>query len=259
MTSEPTDKSDNTLTVEVCSLRKFFADPRQGEIRAVDGVSFECHPGEILGILGPNGAGKTTLLRVIATILSPTSGSARVCGYDVVSEPHEVKKRIGFLSGNTKLYARLTPLETVRYFGRLYGMEESLIEKRSREIFEVLGMEAIRDRQLGKLSTGETQKTSIARTLIHDPPVLILDEPTAGLDIVSGKAIINFIRGARQENKTIILSTHYMTEAEEMCDRIGLLNGGVLTAMGTTDELLSASGASSLADAFFHYLEGSGN
>ncbi len=138
-------------------------------------------------------------------------------------------------------------------------MEESLIDRKSREIFEVLGMEAISDRQLGKLSTGEQQKASIARTLIHDPPVLILDEPTSGLDIVSGRAIINFIRTARQESKTILLSTHYMTEAEEMCDRIGLLNHGRLTAVGTTDELLSASGAGSLADAFFYYLGGDRN
>ncbi len=255
---EPMDKSERTTAVEVCSLCKVFTDPKREEIRAVDGISFECYQGEIFGILGPNGAGKTTLLRLIATILAPTSGSARVCGYDVVNEPDKVKRTIGFLSGSTKLYARLTPLETVRYFGRLYGMEKSLIKKRSREIFEVLGMETIRDRQLGKLSTGEKQKVSIARSLIHDPPVLILDEPTAGLDIVSSKAIINFIRSARQESKTIILSTHYMTEAEEMCDRIGLINRGRLTAMGTTDELLSASGTSSLTEAFFHYLSGNG-
>lgn len=259
MTWQTTDNSDSTAVVEVRSLRKVFVDPKQEEIKAVDGVSFECCRGEIFGILGPNGAGKTTLLRLIATILAPTSGSARVCGYDAVTEPHEVKKRIGFLSGNTKLYTRLTPLETVRYFGRLYGMEESLIDERSREIFDVLGMESIRDRQLGKLSTGEKQKASIARTLIHDPPVLILDEPTAGLDILSSKAIISFIRSARQQNKTIILSTHYMTEAEEMCDRIGLLSGGRFTAVDTIDELLAASGTSSLTDAFFHYLGENGN
>jgi sodium transport system ATP-binding protein len=251
---EATAEQQDSGGVEVSSLCKFFADPRRGEIRAVDGVSFACHPGEIFGILGPNGAGKTTLLRVIATILSPTSGCARVCGYDVVRQPDQVKRRIGFLSGSTRLYVRLTPLETVRYFGRLYGMEESLIKRRSQEIFDALGMENIRDRQLGKLSTGENQKASIARTLIHDPPVLILDEPTAGLDIVSGKAIISFIRNARQQNKTIILSTHYMTEAEEMCDRIGLLNRGRLSAVGSIHQLLEASGALSLADAFFYYL-----
>jgi sodium transport system ATP-binding protein len=247
-------ESRDAPTVEVCSLRKSFADPRREEVRAVDGVSFECHRGEIFGILGPNGAGKTTLLRVIATILAPTSGSARVDGYDVVRQPHEVKKRIGFLSGNTRLYTRLTPSETVRYFGRLYGMEDSLIEKRSTEIFEVLGMKDIQDRHVGKLSTGETQKVSIARTLIHDPPILILDEPTAGLDVLSGRSIINFIRRSRDENKTIILSTHYMTEAEEMCDRIGLLSKGRLAAVGTTSELFAASGAKTLTDAFFHYL-----
>ncbi len=220
----------------------------------MDGVSFECRGGEIFGILGPNGAGKTTLLRVIATILSPTSGSARICGHSVAAEPYQVKKRIGFLSGNTGLYSRLTPLETVRYFGRLHGLDRPLIERRAAEIFDVLAMGDIRDRHVGKLSTGERQKVSIARTLIHDPSVLILDEPTAGLDVVSGKAIINFIRNARGQGKAIILSTHHMTEAEEMCDRVGLLNKGKLVAVGTTKELLSVSGASSLADAFWFYL-----
>ncbi len=254
MELQTTGQSEREVVVEVSALCKFFTDARQQEVRAVDGVGLQCYEGEIFGILGPNGAGKTTLLRMIATILSPSSGTARVCGYDVVSEPDEVKKRIGFLSGSTQLYSRLTPLETVRYFGRLYGMARSLIEARSREIFDALGMVYFRDRHVGKLSTGEKQKVSIARTLIHDPSVLILDEPTAGLDIVSSRAIFDFIRGARQQNKTIILSTHYMTEAEEMCDRIGLLSGGKLVAVGRTEDLVAASGASSLADAFFHYV-----
>jgi sodium transport system ATP-binding protein len=254
MELQTTGQSEREVVVEVSALCKFFTDARQQEVRAVDGVGLQCYEGEIFGILGPNGAGKTTLLRIIATILSPSSGTARVCGYDVVSEPDEVKKRIGFLSGSTQLYSRLTPLETVRYFGRLYGMGRSLIEARSREIFDALGMVYFRDRHVGKLSTGEKQKVSIARTLIHDPSVLILDEPTAGLDIVSSRAIFDFIRGARQQNKTIILSTHYMTEAEEMCDRIGLLSGGKLVAVGRTEDLVAASGASSLADAFFHYV-----
>jgi sodium transport system ATP-binding protein len=254
MEQTPVDYSGREIAVEALSLQKFFSDPRQGELKAVDGVSFTCRQGEIFGILGPNGAGKTTLLRMIATILSPTSGSARVCGYDVVTQSAQVKRRIGFLSGSTRLYARLTPAETVRYFGRLYGLDEQRIQRSSRELFEVLGMQSYQDRQLGKLSTGEKQKVSIARTLIHDPSVLILDEPTAGLDIVSSKAIINFIRGARQENKTVILSTHYMTEAEEMCDRIALISGGKLVAVGTTSELLAASGSDSLTDAFFHYV-----
>jgi sodium transport system ATP-binding protein len=137
-------------------------------------------------------------------------------------------------------------------------MRRSLIEQRSRQIFQVLRMESFRDRQWGKLSTGEKQKVSIARTLIHDPSVLILDEPTAGLDVVSSRAIVDFIRNARSEGKTILLSTHYMTEAEEMCDRIGLISGGRIVAEGTTQELLSASGAGSLTDAFFHYVGGDG-
>lgn len=258
MNHDSFENPDSRVAVEVRALCKVFTDPRQQEIRAVDGVSFRCSEGEIFGILGPNGAGKTTLLRMIATILSPTSGAAFVGGYDVLSQPNEVKKRIGFLSGSTQLYSRLTPAETVRYFGQLYGMKKSLIEERSRRIFQVLGMERFRDRQWGKLSTGEKQKVSIARTLIHDPSVLILDEPTAGVDVVSSRAIVDFIRNARSEGKTILLSTHYMTEAEEMCDRIGLINGGKIVAEGTTQELLSASGAASLTDAFFHYVSGDG-
>lgn len=251
-------KPGTRVAVDVRALCKVFTDPRQQEIRAVDDVSFQCCEGEIFGILGPNGAGKTTLLRMIATILSPTSGAASVSGFDVLSQPNEVKKRIGFLSGSTQLYSRLTPAETVRYFGRLYGMEKSLIEERSRQIFRLLGMESFQDRQWGKLSTGEKQKVSIARTLIHNPSVLILDEPTAGVDVVSSRAIVDFIRKARSEGKTILLSTHYMTEAEEMCDRIGLISGGRIVAIGTTQELLSASGAASLTDAFFHYVSGDG-
>ena len=258
MNNDALGNPDIGVAVEVRALSKVFTDPRQQEIRAVDDVSFRCCEGEIFGILGPNGAGKTTLLRMIATILSPTSGSAFVGGYDVLLQPDEVKKRIGFLSGSTQLYSRLTPAETVRYFGRLYGMRRSLIEERSRQIFQVLRMESFRDRQWGKLSTGEKQKVSIARTLIHDPSVLILDEPTAGLDVVSSRAIVDFIRNACSEGKTILLSTHYMTEAEEMCDRIGLISGGRIVAEGTTQELLSASGAASLTDAFFHYVGGDG-
>ena len=243
------------VVISVKDIRKHFIDNRLGEVRAVDGLSFECFKGEILGILGPNGAGKTTLLRMLATILMPTSGTATVFGYDICEQPNEVKRCIGFLSGNTKLYKRLSAIEITRFFGRLYGMDEGVIRDKSEAIFDLLGMHKIKHRRFDKLSTGEKQKVSIARSLIHEPPLLILDEPTAGLDVVSAKSIIEFIHSSRENHKTIIISTHYMTEAEEVCDRVALINHGKIKAVGTIEELLERSGKKNLNEAFFHYLD----
>jgi sodium transport system ATP-binding protein len=239
-------------------LYKTFVDARGEEVHAVRGLSFEAHRGEILGILGPNGAGKTTLLRMLAAIIQPTEGRASVCGFDVVREPNEVKRRIGFLSGNTKLYARLSAVETVRYFGRLTGLDDATIRQRTDSIFASLDMEDIRDRRFEKLSTGQKQKVSIARTLVHDPQVLVLDEPTAGLDVVASRAIVSLIREAKTQHKTVLLSTHYMTEAEELCDRIALLNEGVFLAVDTLDRLVEKAGTTSLNEAFLRYLEAAG-
>ncbi len=201
------------VVISAREIRKYFIDNRLGEVRAVDGLSFDCYEGEILGILGPNGAGKTTLLRMLAAILRPTAGTATVFGHDIRDQPDEVKRRIGFLSGNTKLYKRLSAVEILRFFGRLYGMDEELINERSEAIFALLDMQSIRDRRFDKLSTGEKQKVSIARSLIHDPPLLILDEPTAGLDVVSSKSMIEFIHRSRENYNTIIISTNYITKA----------------------------------------------
>jgi sodium transport system ATP-binding protein len=239
-------------------LHKVFVDARGEEVHAVRGVSFEAHGGEILGILGPNGAGKTTLLRMLASIIQPTRGAATVCGFDVVEQADEVKRRIGFLSGNTKLYARLSAAETVRYFGRLTGLDDETIRDRTDSIFASLDMEDIRDRRFEKLSTGQKQKVSIARTLIHDPPVLILDEPTAGLDVIASRAIVALIRQAKAQDKTVLLSTHYMTEAEELCDRIALLHEGVFLAVDTLERLVEHAGTTGLNEAFFRYLEDAG-
>ena len=243
------------IVVSVRDLHKYFLDSRLGEVRAVAGLSFECCRGEILGILGPNGAGKTTLLRMLATILKPTDGSAAIFGYDIVTQSDEVKRRIGFLSGNTKLYKRLSALETLRFFGRLYDMDKETIKRRTGEILDLLNMHEFKDRRFERLSTGEKQKVSIARCLTHDPSLLILDEPTAGLDVVSAKAIIDFIHRSKERRKTILLSTHYMTEAEELCDRVVLINHGRIIAAGTVDELLERSGEQSLNEAFFYYLD----
>jgi len=250
--------TDTGAVIKAEGLHKVFVDARGEEVHAVRGLSFEAHRGEILGILGPNGAGKTTLLRMLASIIQPTEGRASVCGFDVVREPDEVKRRIGFLSGNTKLYARLTAAETVRYFGRLTGLDDETIRRRTDSIFASLNMETIRDRRFEKLSTGQKQKVSVARTLIHDPEVLVLDEPTAGLDVIASRAIVSLIREAKAQHKTVLLSTHYMTEAEELCDRVALLHEGLFLAVDTLDRLVEDAGTTSLNEAFLRRLEAAG-
>jgi sodium transport system ATP-binding protein len=250
--------TENGAVIRAEGLHKTFVDARGEEVHAVRGVSFEAGRGEILGILGPNGAGKTTLLRMLAAIIRPTQGAASVCGFGVVEEPDEVKRRIGFLSGNTKLYARMTATETTRYFGRLTGLDDETIRRRTDAIFASLDMEDIRDRRFEKLSTGEKQKVSIARTLIHDPEVLMLDEPTAGLDVIASRAIVSLIRQAKAQRKTVLLSTHYMTEAEELCDRVALIHEGRFLAMDTLQGLVERTGTTSLNEAFFRTLEAAG-
>ena len=250
--------TENGAVIRAEGLHKTFVDARGEEVHAVRGVSFEAGRGEILGILGPNGAGKTTLLRMLAAIIRPTRGAASVCGFGVVEEPDEVKRRIGFLSGNTRLYARMTAAETTRYFGRLTGLDDETIRRRTDTIFASLDMEDIRDRRFEKLSTGEKQKVSIARTLIHDPEVLMLDEPTAGLDVIASRAIVSLIREAKAQRKTVLLSTHYMTEAEELCDRVALIHEGRFLAMDTLQGLVERTGTTSLNEAFFRTLEAAG-
>ena len=224
--------------------------------RAVDDISFTIEPGEIFGLLGPNGAGKTTLLRMLATILTPTAGSALVHGFDLLKFPEKIKKSIGFLSGNTKLYARLSPRELLVYFGSLYDIPYSDIQKRSTEIFDMLDMHTFADQRIEKLSTGQVQKTSIARTILHNPPVYILDEPTLGLDILTSRSIIEFIRESSSLGKTILLSTHYMEEAEMLCDRIGLLHQGKLLDVDSLENLRKKRNLSHLADIFMATIEG---
>jgi sodium transport system ATP-binding protein len=223
--------------IEARGLSKRFRDKKRGEIRAVESVSFTCHPGQIYGLLGANGAGKTTTLRMLATILEPTDGTALVCGHDIVDEPEKVRSNVGFLSTATALYPRLSAQEMVEYFGRLNGLEESTLKKRVEVIFDRLDMNSFRDRRCDKLSTGMKQKTSIARTLVHDPPVMIFDEPTIGLDIMTARTIISFIRECRDHGKTVIFSTHVMSEVEKLCDVIGIIQGGKLLAQGTLAQL----------------------
>jgi sodium transport system ATP-binding protein len=236
--------------IEAVNLRKTFQDKKRGEIVAVDNVSFVCHPGQIYGLLGANGAGKTTTLRMLATILEPTDGTARLCGHDIIERPEQVRANCGFLSTATALYPRLTAQEFVEYFGRLNGLDEATLKKRVDEIFTRLDMNTFRDRRCDKLSTGMKQKTSIARTLVHDPPVMIFDEPTLGLDIMTARTIIEFIRECRDRGKTVIFSTHVMREVEKLCDDIGIIQNGKLLAEGSLAQLRQQHGETDLEEIF---------
>lgn len=236
--------------IQATQIGKIFRDKKRGEIRAVDGVSFTCRPGEIYGLLGANGAGKTTTLRMLATILAPSAGTAQVAGYDVVKQPQEVRGHVGFLSTATALYDRLTAAETVEYFGQLYGLDAATIARRTNEIFKALDMDEFRDRRCAKLSTGMKQKVSIARTLVHDPPVMIFDEPTNGLDVMAARSITDFIRQCRDKGKTVIFSTHVMSEVEKLCDCIGIIHGGQMRAEGTLKELKDRYRKDNLEDIF---------
>jgi sodium transport system ATP-binding protein len=223
--------------IEARGLSKRFHDKKRGEIRAVDNVSFVCKPGRIYGLLGANGAGKTTTLRLIATILEPTDGTAVICGHDIVEAPEKVRANVGFLSTATALYRRLTAQELVEYFGRLNGLSEAILKKRIDDIFARLDMNNFRDRRCDKLSTGMQQKTSIARTLVHDPAVMIFDEPTSGLDVMTARTITAFIRECRNNGKTVIFSSHIMSEVEKLCDSIGIIQNGKILAEGSLAEL----------------------
>ena len=251
---------DRPLMIEVRELTKSYADLARGKFVAVDGVSFSARPGEIYGLLGANGAGKTTTLRMLATILEPTDGTARLCGHDVVEHPERVRQHCGFLSTATALYPRLTAYEMVAYFGQLNGLDRATLEKRIDEIFDRLDMNGFRDRRCDKLSTGMKQKTSIARTLVHDPPVMIFDEPTLGLDIMTARTIIEFIRECRDRGKTVIFSTHVMSEVEKLCDIIGIIQNGKLLAEGTIEQLRQRHGLQNMEEIFVkivtpHYKE----
>jgi sodium transport system ATP-binding protein len=241
--------------IEAQGLVKRFRDKERGEVRAVDGVSFRCQPGEIFGLLGANGAGKTTTLRILATILAPSEGTAIVAGYDVKKDPQKVRSCVGFLSTATALYGRLSAQEMVEYFGRLHGLDEPTLRQRIEVIFARLEMNDFRDRRCDKLSTGMKQKVSIARTLVHDPSVMIFDEPTVGLDVMAARTIVGFIRECRDRGKTVIFSTHVMSEVEKLCDHIGIIHGGRLLAEGSLAGLREQFGKQNLEDIFVEVVE----
>jgi sodium transport system ATP-binding protein len=223
--------------IEARHLTKTFRDKKRGEIRATDDISFRVEPGQIYGLLGANGAGKTTTLRMLATLLTPTTGTATMAGFDVAREPEQVRAHVGFLAASTALYGRLTAREMITYFGQLNGMTAAAIRARIKQLSAELDMDEFLDRRCDKFSTGMKQKTSIARTLVHDPAVMIFDEPTLGLDVMTARAIVKFVRDCKARGKTVIYSTHVMSEVEKLCDSVGIIHGGKLLAEGTLPEL----------------------
>lgn len=237
------------------ALKKVFYTSGGKAVEAVRNATFSVSGGEVFGLLGPNGAGKTTLLRMLGTIITPTSGHCWVDGVRTDEAPDEIRGSIGFLSGNTKLYGRLTGREVLQYFGRLYSMSEEIIQPRIESLSGMLGMRDFLDRRCETLSTGQTQKVSIARVMIHDPKVLILDEPTLGLDILTSRTILEFVLDARRRGHCIVFSTHYMTEAQLLCDRLALMHQGDIMAIGSQESLCAAAGAANLHDAFIQMID----
>jgi sodium transport system ATP-binding protein len=237
-------------------LGKTYRGAKGASTVAVAGISFACRAGEVFGLLGPNGAGKTTTLRMLSTVLSPTQGSAAIAGHDVAQQPGRVRAAIGFLSGNTGLYPRLTPREVLRYFGRLYGLDDARIAARTEELARLLDMQGFLDRRCDALSTGMKQKVNVARTVLHDPRVLILDEPTAGLDVLAARTIIEFVHRCRAEGKCVVFSTHIMAEVARLCDRLAIIHQGRLQFLGTLAEFRAHAGADEdLEQAFLRVLE----
>ncbi|MFA5070577.1 MAG: ATP-binding cassette domain-containing protein [Patescibacteria group bacterium] len=231
--------------LKVVNLTKKFKN-----FTAVDNISFEAKDGEIFGLLGPNGAGKTTTIRVVATVLQATSGTAEVNGFDIKKQPEQVRASLGLLTTDIGLYDRFTARENLRYYGELYGLKDEVLEKRINYLIEILNMRSFADRRAGKFSTGMKQKVAIARSVIHDPAVIIFDEPTAGLDVLASRTVIEFMKKAKSEGKLVILSTHEMYNAEKLCDRVAIMHKGKILAVDTINNIKNRTGARDLEEAF---------
>lgn len=227
-------------------------------VMAVSDVCFSCKPGRVFTLLGPNGAGKTTTLRMLATMLKPTSGTITIAGYDTVKEPEKVRGKIGFLTASTALYERLTPNEIIKYYADLHGMESAKFKKRKEELFGLLGIHEFAGRRIGKLSTGMKQKVSIARTMIHDPEVVIFDEPTLGLDVITARSIMQLIRNCKEDGKTVIFSTHIMGEVSLLSDDLALIHRGTLLYNDTYENFTRQMKSRTLEDEFIRIVTGEG-
>ncbi|MGH7145496.1 MAG: ATP-binding cassette domain-containing protein, partial [Planctomycetota bacterium] len=221
-----------------------------------DRIDLEIPRGAIFGLLGPNGAGKSTALRILATLLSPSAGRIRVAGIDPTSDPIEVRRKLGYVTATTGLYERLTPREILEYFGRLHGMDAALLARRVTDLRDWLDLGEFFDRQCRTLSTGQKQRTSIARILVHDPPILILDEPTLGLDVLSNRVVLAFIGECAKAGKTVVMSTHYLDDAEVLCKRFCLIHQGHGIGQGTLDDLRQTTGKTRLSEIFLHLTGG---
>ncbi len=247
--------NDAPAMISVDRLAKSFVDLKRGAVAALDDATFQVYPGEVFGLLGPNGAGKTTCLRILSTVLKPTGGRATVAGYDVATQSGEVRRSIGFMSGNTGIYDRMTAWELVQYYGRLYSIPEDVLQERLDRIFTTLQMNEIRDVLGSKMSTGMKQKVSIARTIVHDPPVLIFDEPTSGLDVLVARAVLQTIDALKEQGKCIIFSTHIMREVEKLCERIAVIHKGRILAQGTLAELTARYNQPDVEELFFELIQ----
>ena len=250
--------------IEVKNISKSFQLSRkqrkelnttETSVKAVDNVSFTCEPGRIFSLLGPNGAGKTTTLRMIASIVQPTSGSILVNEYDVASEGSKVRASIGFLTGGTGLYKRLTPNEVIKYFADLHHLDDNTFRQRKEALYTLLDMHDFANKKIGQLSTGMTQKVSIVRTMIHDPKVVVFDEPTSGLDVITAENIISLIRNCKEEGKTVIFSSHIMSEVDLLCDDLAIIHKGQLLYQGTMTDFRTQSKGESLTQEFIRLVE----
>ena len=235
--------------IEVVDLVKHYRSSAGGIVKAVDGVSFAVSPGEMVGLLGANGAGKTTTLRMLATLLRPTSGTARVAGHDVSIDPVGARRSLGYVSATTGVPDRLSPREILRSFGELHGLAGAALDARVEELVEVLDLARFADRPAGRLSSGQRQRVSVGRALVHDPPALILDEPTSALDVLGSRDLLAFLAGLRADGRAILLSTHRLNEIEDRCDRFVAIHGGRVVATGTREEFVGSTGG--LEAAFF--------
>ena len=242
---------DLTKIYKLSNKKKAELKTKDSEKVAVSGVSLEAHPGEIYGLLGPNGAGKTTTLRCVATLLKPTKGEISVCGFDTVKEGKQVRDKICFLTNEIKLDPNFSADYMFTFFGRLHGMSDNDIEARRNELFEYFGINAFKDKKIEELSTGMKQKAAIAVSLVHDPEVVIFDEPTSGLDVITAKSVTDYLRKLRDDGKVVIVSTHIMSEAEKLCDKIGVIISGQKVCEGSLADILESTGTDDLEDAFF--------